>query len=109
VKGTIHWVSAKRALTAEVRLYDRLFRVENPLKDKDTDFKVHMNPASLEVLKDCKLEPALAGKQPLERVQFERIGYFVVDPDTTEARPVYNRTIGLKDSWAAQAGKADGA
>jgi glutaminyl-tRNA synthetase len=110
VKGTIHWVSAKRALTAEVRLYDRLFQVENPLKDKDTDFKVHMNPASLEVLRDCKLEPALAGKKPLERVQFERIGYFVVDPDTREGRPVYNRTIGLKDSWAAQASKAsDGA
>jgi len=109
VKGTIHWVSAKRALMAEVRLYDRLFKVENPLKDKDVDYTTHLNPGSLEVLPACPVEPSLAGAQPFDRVQFERVGYFAVDPDSKPGRPVFNRTIGLRDSWAALAGKGDGA
>jgi glutaminyl-tRNA synthetase len=109
VKGTIHWVSAKRGVAAEVRLYDRLFSVENPLKDKDVDYTTHINPRSLEVLTGCVVEPALAEAKPFDRVQFERVGYFAVDPDTRPGRLVFNRTIGLRDSWAAQAGKADGA
>ncbi len=109
VKGTIHWVSAKRALPAEVRLYDRLFRVENPLKDKEVDFTTHINPTSLEVLTGALVEPSLADAKPFARLQFERIGYFAVDPDSLPGRPVFNRTIGLRDSWAALAGKGDGA
>ena len=109
VKGTIHWVSATRAVKAEVRLYDRLFGVENPLADKDADFTKHINPKSLEVLHGCMVEPALADARPLARVQFERVGYFAVDPDTRPGHLVFNRTIGLRDSWAAQVGKGDGA
>jgi glutaminyl-tRNA synthetase len=106
VKGTLHWVSAKHALPAETRLYDRLFRVENPLAgDGKDDFLKHLNPQSLEVLKGCVVEPSLASAKPLDRVQFERIGYFCVDPDTKPGALVFNRTITLKDSWAAQAGK----
>jgi glutaminyl-tRNA synthetase len=108
VKGTIHWVSAKRGVPAEVRLYDRLFNVENPLKDKDVDCTVHLNPSSLEVLHDCQVEPSLESARPFDRVQFERIGYFAVDPDSRPGHLVWNRTIGLRDSWAALAGKADG-
>ena len=109
VKGTIHWVSVVRAITAEVRLYDRLFSVENPLKDKDEDLATHINPRSLEVLTGCPVEPALADAKPFDRVQFERVGYFAVDPDTRPGHLVVNRTIGLRDSWAALAGKGDGA
>jgi glutaminyl-tRNA synthetase len=106
VRGTIHWVSAKHAVDAEVRLYDRLFNDENPLDDAhEGDFTDRINPASLEVLQDAKLEPSLAARGPGERVQFERLGYFVVDPDSTRDRPVYNRTIQLKDSWSKQAKK----
>ena len=101
VKGTIHWVSSAHAVPAEVRLYDRLFKDENPLQDKDADWTAHLNPASLEVLTGCKLEPSLAGAKPGERYQFERLGYFVVDPDAKPDALVYNRTITLKDSWAA--------
>ena len=106
VRGTIHWVSAKHAVDAEVRLYDRLFNDENPLDEAhEGDFTDRINPTSLEVLNDAKLEPNLAARGPGERVQFERLGYFVVDPDSTRDRPVYNRTIQLKDSWAKLAKK----
>ncbi len=101
VRGTIHWVSAKHAVDAEVRLYDRLFDEENPLDDAHQgEFTDRINPRSLQVLKSAKLEPSLASRGPGERVQFERLGYFVVDPDSSAARPVYNRTIQLKDSWS---------
>jgi glutaminyl-tRNA synthetase len=94
-------VSAKHAVDAEVRLYDRLFNEENPLDEEHAgDFTARINPDSLEVLKDAKLEPNLGSRGPGERVQFERLGYFVVDPDSTPERPVYNRTIQLKDSWS---------
>jgi glutaminyl-tRNA synthetase len=106
VRGTIHWVSAKHAVDAEVRLYDRLFNDENPLDEThEGDFTDRINPASLELLRNAKLEPSLAARGPGERVQFERLGYFVVDPDSTRDRPVYNRTIQLKDSWAKLAKK----
>jgi glutaminyl-tRNA synthetase len=101
VKGTIHWVSADHAVTAEVRLYDRLFREENPLKDKDVDFTQFINPGSLETLHGCRLEPSLATAKPLDRLQFERLGYFCVDPDSKPGALVFNRTISLRDSWAA--------
>jgi glutaminyl-tRNA synthetase len=101
VRGTIHWVSARHAVDAEVRLYDRLFNQEDPLDEThEGEFTDRINPQSLEVLQDAKLEPSLAARGPGERVQFERLGYFVVDPDSTAARPVYNRTIQLKDSWS---------
>jgi glutaminyl-tRNA synthetase len=104
VRGTIHWVSAKHAVDAEVRLYDRLFNDENPLDEAhEGDFTDRINPSSLEVLQRAKLEPSLAARGPGERVQFERLGYFVVDPDSTRTHPVYNRTIQLKDSWSKQA------
>jgi glutaminyl-tRNA synthetase len=106
VRGTIHWVSAKHAVDAEVRLYDRLFNDENPLDEAhEGDFTDRINPASLEVLRAAKLEPSLATRGPGERVQFERLGYFVVDPDSSQARPVYNRTIQLRDSWSKQSKK----
>ena len=106
VRGTIHWVSAAHAVDAEVRLYDRLFSEENPLDDShEGDFTDRINPSSLEVIDNAKLEPSLAARTPGERVQFERLGYFVVDPDSTSDRPVYNRTIQLKDSWAKLAKK----
>jgi glutaminyl-tRNA synthetase len=90
----------------EARLYDRLFAVDNPLKDKDVDFKTHLYPKSLEVLRGCRVEPSLSRVSPLERFQFERIGYFCVDQDSRPGALVMNRTISLKDSWAGQAGKA---
>ena len=106
VRGTIHWVSAKHAVDAEVRLYDRLFNEENPLDEAhEGDFTSRINPNSLEVLQNAKLEPNLAARGPGERVQFERLGYFTVDPDSTRDRPVYNRTIQLKDSWSKQTQK----
>jgi glutaminyl-tRNA synthetase len=101
VRGTIHWVSAKHVVDAEVRLYDRLFKDENPLDEAlEGDFTSRINPESLEVLEGAKLEPNLGARGPGERVQFERLGYFVVDADSTPERPVYNRTIQLKESWA---------
>jgi glutaminyl-tRNA synthetase len=107
VRGTIHWVSAKQAVDAEVRLYDRLFNEENPLDEAhEGDFTKRINPASLETVQGAKLEPGLGARGPGERVQFERLGYFVVDPDSTPERPVYNRTISLKDSWARLVGKS---
>ncbi len=101
VKATIHWVSAAHALDAEVRLYDRLFSVEDPTDvPEGTDWKVNVNPKSLEVLYPCKLEPSLKDAEPGERFQFERLGYFCVDPDSTPERLVFNRTVTLKDQWA---------
>ncbi len=99
VKGTIHWVSARHAITAEVRLYDRLFIKENPVEDKDLDYKQFLNQNSLEILKGCLLEPALKDASYGERFQFERLGYFCLDPDSTDKNLVFNRTITLKDSW----------
>ncbi len=107
VKGIIHWVSAAHAVSAEVRLYDRLFRKENPTGDRqEPDYRAHLNPDSLEVLTDCRVEPEL-GKSPQEsRYQFERLGYFCVDSrDSAPANPVFNRTATLRDSWA-KAGQA---
>ena len=103
VKGTIHWVSAAHALDAEVRLYDRLFTVPEP--DADGDFKQHLNPHSLEVI-TAKLEPSLKDAQPEVRYQFERLAYFCLDKDSTPAKPVFNRTITLKDAWVKAATKS---
>jgi glutaminyl-tRNA synthetase len=101
VKATIHWVSAEHAIEAEVRLYDRLFLKEDPTDiPEGVDWKVNINPNSLEVLKECKLEPSLKDVKPGERFQFERLGYFCVDPDSTPERPVFNRTVTLRDQWA---------
>ena len=101
VKATMHWVSAEHSLNAEVRLYDHLFEKPDPDNPKDdADFKTYLNPASLEVLKDCRLEPALADAKPGSRFQFERLGYFCVDPDSSGDRPVFNRTVTLRDTWA---------
>ena len=100
VKATLHWVSAAHARDAEVRLYDRLFTIENPADPPRGDYREYLNPGSLEVLTGCKVEPDLAGATPGSRFQFERLGYFCVDPDASSARPVFNRTVGLKDSWA---------
>jgi glutaminyl-tRNA synthetase len=101
VKSTIHWVSAAHAVNAEVRLYETLFLTEDPqATEEGGDFTDNLNPVSLEIVKDCKLEPALAGVSPMERFQFERLGYFCVDPDTTPGKPVFNRTVALKDTWA---------
>jgi glutaminyl-tRNA synthetase len=101
VKGTIHWVSAPHALTAEARLYDRLFSHPNPGDQvAGGDFTTLLNPASLEVVPDARVEPSLAGAPPGSRFQFERLGYFSVDPDTSPGRLVVNRTVGLRDTWA---------
>jgi glutaminyl-tRNA synthetase len=99
VKATLHWVSAQHAVNAEVRLYDRLFSVENPSDDEGKDWRTFLNPSSLEV-KTAKLEPSLAAAASGARFQFERIGYFAVDPDSGPGRPVFNRTVTLKDAWA---------
>jgi glutaminyl-tRNA synthetase len=99
VKATLHWVSAAHAVTAEVRLYDRLFTVENPGAG-DADFRTQINPASLEVIANARIEPSLAAAPAGARYQFERLGYFCVDPDSTAEAPVFNRTVTLKDTWA---------
>ncbi len=101
VKGTLHWVSAGHALEAEVRLYDHLFLKPDPLEvEGDADFTVNLNPRSLEVLTGCRIEPSLAGAPVGSRYQFERLGYFCVDPDSTPDRLVFNRTVPLRDTWA---------
>ena len=101
VKATLHWVSVKHAISAEVRLYDNLFIKENPLKvDEGNDFKENFNPHSLRVIKDCKLEPSLATAKPGNIYQFERLGYFCVDSDATNEGIVFNRTATLRDEWA---------
>mgnify|MGYP000911020481 FL=1 len=105
VKGTIHWVSAPHAVEAEVRLYDRLFTVPQPdTGGEGADFKSFLNPHSLETVQ-ARLEPSLAEADPAARYQFERLGYFSLDPDTRPGRLVFNRTIPLKDSWAKEARK----
>ncbi|MBV5282015.1 MAG: glutamine--tRNA ligase/YqeY domain fusion protein [Paludibacter sp.] len=104
VKGTLHWVSAAHSLTAEVRLYDRLFSVENPSAD-ERDFRDLLNPDSLKVLTNCQVEASLKNAKPLDQFQFQRIGYFNVDPDSTPDKLVFNRTASLKDSWAKEQGK----
>jgi glutaminyl-tRNA synthetase len=100
VKSTLHWVSAARSLPAEVRLYDHLFANQNPDDvEKDKDFTSNLNPNSREVLKDCRVEPSLADAQPLSRFQFERLGYFCADPDSSAGKLVFNRTVTLRDEW----------
>jgi len=101
VKSTLHWVSATNALKAEVRLYDHLFTKENPDETEESrDFTANLNPNSLEVLTDCFVEPSLAEAKPLRRYQFERLGYFCVDTDSTAGKLIFNRTVTLRDTWA---------
>lgn len=102
VKGIIHWVNAADAVSAEVRLIDRLFKVPNPLADRDRDFRETLNPESLVVLQDCKLEASLGDAERESRYQFERVGYFCVDRDSDQSRLVFNRIVSLRDSWARQ-------
>jgi glutaminyl-tRNA synthetase len=100
VKSTLHWVSAHHAVDAEVRLYDRLFDHEDPAGQKDDDYRSFLNPCSLKILTGCKLEPSLRTAKPLDKFQFQRLGYFCVDYDSTETKPVFNRTVQLKDTWS---------
>lgn len=99
VKGTLHWVSAAHSLDAEVRLYDRLFSDEDPSGHKDIDPREFLNPGSLTIIKGCKVEPSLADVRPLDKFQFQRIGYFCADYDSRPGSLVFNRTVGLKDTW----------
>ena len=99
VKGTIHWVSVKQAIKAEVRLYDRLFNAANPAANKDIDFKTNLNPNSVTVLSECFVESSLLKVKPEEKFQFERLGYFCVDYDSMPQKLIFNRTVTLKDSW----------
>ncbi len=98
-KTTLHWVSATHSINAEVRLYDRLFIHEDPMGQKERDFKEFLNPDSLKILKNCKLEPLLKNAKPLDKFQFQRVGYFCVDPASTELNLIFNRTVELKDTW----------
>jgi glutaminyl-tRNA synthetase len=101
IKGTLHWVSAAHSLEAEVRLYDRLFVREDPSDEKDgKSFRDYLNPDSLKVITSSRVEPSLAGAAPESRYQFERLGYFCVDRDTSDGRLVFNRTVSLRDTWA---------
>jgi glutaminyl-tRNA synthetase len=101
VKSTIHWVSAAHAVDAEVRLYENLFTREDPNQTEEgQEFTANLNPHSLEVLPGCKMEPSLASATPGSRHQFERIGYFCVDPDSRPGALVFNRTVALRDTWA---------
>jgi glutaminyl-tRNA synthetase len=102
VKGTIHWVSATHAATAEIRLYDRLFRVEDP-SSEEGDFKDYINPDSLKVISNAYIEPSLKNATNSDRYQFIRKGYFCLDKDSTAGKPVFNRTVTLKDAWAKEA------
>ena len=102
VKGTLHWVSAPDAIEAEVRLYDRLFKDPDPAGHKDIDFREFLNENSLKVLTGCKLEPSLKEAKEGDRFQFQRLGYFCVDKDSKPGALVFNRTVGLKDTWAKQ-------
>ena len=101
VKGTLHWLSTQNAVSAEVRLYDRLFNVENPAGD-ERDFRDLLNPESLKTLTGCYVEPWLKNKPALSHFQFQRTGYFNIDPDSTPGRLIFNRTVSLKDSWAKE-------
>jgi glutaminyl-tRNA synthetase len=100
VKGTLHWVSVAHSIQAEVRQYDRLFMDEDPAGHKDKDFKEFLNPDSLKVLTNCRVEPSLADAKELDFFQFQRLGYFCVDPDSTKGHLVFNRTVALRDTWA---------
>ena len=106
VKATLHWVPAAQAIPVEVRLYDRLFSAEDPERAPEgKTFLDNLNPHSLEVLRDCRAEPGLAGATVGDRFQFERLGYFCVDPDSRPGRLVFNRTVSLRDTWARIASK----
>lgn len=108
VKATLHWVSAAHAVNAEVRLYDHLFAEENPLDVAEgEDWTANVNPESLTIISDAKVEPAAAGHETGWRCQFERLGYFCVDPDSTSAKCVFNRTVTLKDAWAKEQKKGE--
>jgi glutaminyl-tRNA synthetase len=100
VKGTLHWVSARHCIDAEVRLYDRLFSDMDPAGHEDKGYKEFLNPGSLKVLSRCKLEPSLETAKPGDKFQFQRTGYFCVDPDSREGALVFNRTVPLKDTWS---------
>jgi glutaminyl-tRNA synthetase len=100
VKGTLHWVSVEHSLPAEVRLYDRLFLAENPAEEKDKDFRALLNPASLTTLTNCRVETELQKAAPLDHYQFQRIGYFNLDPDSKDGKLIFNRTVSLKDAWS---------
>jgi glutaminyl-tRNA synthetase len=100
VKSTLHWVSAQHAIDAEVRLYDRLFNHEDPAGSKCEDYRTLLNPDSLKILTGCKVEPSLGSAKPLEKFQFQRLGYFCVDYDSTASKLVFNRTVQLKDTWS---------
>ena len=109
VKSTIHWVSAAHAVDAEVRIYENLFTKENPNEVEDgQDFTANLNPHSLEVITNAKLEPSLATAAIGARYQFERLGYFCVDLDSKAGKPVFNRTVALKDTWAKMEKKQGG-
>lgn len=99
VKGTLHWLSCAHCLPAEVRLYDRLFKVENPGAETEADFRELLNPDSLKVLTNCYVEKYLAELKPLSYLQFQRIGYFNIDKESTPDKLIFNRTVGLKDTW----------
>jgi glutaminyl-tRNA synthetase len=101
VKATLHWVSARHAIEAEVRLYETLFTKRNPDDPKDeADFTEYLNPDSLTTLKTCYAEPGLADAKSGDRFQFERLGYFCVDPDSSREKLIFNRTVTLRDTWA---------
>jgi glutaminyl-tRNA synthetase len=101
VKGTIHWLDSNSCVTAEVRLYDRLFKVEDP-SNEDGDFKSYLNEESLTIIQNALVEPALKSAQSQDRFQFLRNGYFCVDPDSGLDHLIFNKTVGLKDSWAKE-------
>jgi len=105
VKGTLHWVSARHGFKAEVRQYDRLFNDPAPASHKEKDFKEFINPESLKIFENCVLEPLLKEAQPEERFQFQRLGYFVVDRYAAPGKPVFNRTVPLRDNWSKKSGK----
>jgi len=101
VKGTLHWVSAPYAVKSEVRLYEHLFTAPNPDNEEDgLEFTQKLNPESLAILEDCKMEPALNHVEPSQSFQFLRQGYFAADPDSREGYPVFNRIVSLRDTWA---------
>jgi glutaminyl-tRNA synthetase len=100
VKSTIHWVSAPHEIDAEIRLYEKLFTVENPTGQKGADYKEFINPDSLIILNSCKVEPSIKNLKPFDRFQFERLGYFCIDPESKNDSLIINRTVGLRDTWA---------
>ena len=103
VKGTLHWVTQDHSLSAKVRLYDRLFNVPSPDNDKNVNFKTHFNPDSLKIV-NALVEPGLNKAKSGEQYQFQRLGYFVVDPDSSNAGLIFNKIVGLRDTWVKQNG-----